>query len=411
MNPHSLFSILLVFATPSVSPYLPADDWPQWQGPARDNISRETGLLDSWPEGGPPLIWSVSNLGRGYGSVSVRGDRIFVQGSQGDESIVLALERSSGQTSWTRPLGPGLDQNRGGGPRGTPTLDGNRLYALTENGDLASLSTEDGSVVWKRNILTEFDGGNPRWRISESPLVDGERLIVTPGGSDAGVVALDKRTGQTLWTSAGLSDPAGYSSCLAVEVDGLRLILAFTARAAVGLRASDGQPMWRYEPVANRTANITTPIFHDNKVFFTSAYGTGAALLELKRNGDSVSAEEIYFTRNMQNHHGGVVLLNGSLYGFSNAILTCLDFETGERRWRDRSVGKGALTYADGHLYLLGEKNVVGLAEATAEGYREKGRFTIQDQGLPSWAHPVVSGATLYIRNQGVLAAYDVKAK
>lgn len=361
-----------------------------------------------WPAGGPPELWSISNLGRGYGRVAIAGERLFVQGSRGNRSCVFSLDKTTGASIWTRDLGPNLNQDRGGGPRGTPTLDGDRLYVLTENGDLACLKAEDGSILWQKNILREYGGRNPRWHISESPLVDGERLIVTPGGPDASLVAMNKMTGETIWKSEGLSDPAAYSTCLAVDVDGLRTILAFTANAAVGVRASDGKPMWRYERVANQTANITTPVFHDNKVFFTSAYGTGAVLLQLGRQGDMVTAEEVYFTRNMQNHHGGVVLVDGYLYGFSNSILTCMKFDSGEVVWRDRSVGKGSLTHADGHLYLVGEGHTVGLAEATPEGYHEKGRFRIDDLGWPSWAHPVVRDEVLYVRNQGKLTAYDV---
>jgi outer membrane protein assembly factor BamB len=290
-------------------------------------------------------------------------------------------------------------------------VDGDRLYALSENGDLACLKVQDGSVVWQRNILKDFGGDNPQWLISESPLVDGNRLIVTPGGNGAGIVALDKMTGKTVWKTSDLSDTAGYSSCIVEDVQGVRTIMNFTSRAAVGVRESDGKLMWRYERVANRTANISTPIFHDDKVFFSSAYGTGAALLDLKSQNGSVTAREIYFSRDMQNHHGGVLLVNGYLYGFSNAILTCMEFATGKTMWRDRSVGKGSLTYADGHLYLLSENNVVGLAEASPQGYKETGRFQIADQGWPSWAHPVVSGGRLYIRNQGTLTCYDIKTK
>jgi outer membrane protein assembly factor BamB len=389
-------------------------DWPQWQGPDRTNLSKETGLLKQWPPQGPPKLWSISGLGAGYGTVSIKGDRIFVQGTQNKESVVFCLNRSNGKIVWTKALGPSLNHDRGSGPRGTPTLEANRVYVLTENGDLACLKAEDGSVIWSRNILVDFKGRNPRWLISESPLIDGARLIVTPGGESgpggrAGIAALDKMTGKTIWTSGELGDPAGYSSCIAVDVGGVRTIVGFTSLAGVGVRASDGKLMWSYPAVANRTANITTPIFHQNKVFYTSAYGTGCALLGLKTEGGEVKAQEIYFSKEMQNHHGGVVLLGGHLYGFSNAILTCLEFETGKAMWKDRSVGKGSLTFADGHLYLFSENNVVGLAEATPGGYKEKGRFTIEDQGFPSWAHPVVCGGKLYIRNQGVLACYDVR--
>jgi outer membrane protein assembly factor BamB len=199
---------------------------------------------------------------------------------------------------------------------------------------------------------------------------------------------------------------------IAADVRGIRTLMTLTGRAGVGVRASDGKLMWKYDRVANGTANIATPIYHDNKVFYTSDYGTGGALLGLAATpaGD-IRAEEIYFTRELKNHHGGVVLVNGYLYGFNSSILTCLDFATGKMMWRDRSVGKGSLTYADGHLYILSENNVVGLVEANPKAYREKGRFQIADSGLPSWAHPVVSGGRLYIRNQNTLASYDIRAR
>jgi outer membrane protein assembly factor BamB len=401
----------LLFTVPAAGRPAPDADWPQWRGPERTGLARETGLLKAWPSAGPAVVWTNNELGEGYGSVAIKGDRMFVQGVQNAKSSVFCLNRATGKNIWTTALGERLGQDRGPGPRGTPTIDGDKLYALSENGDLACLKLSDGSAVWRRNILKEFGGRNPRWLISESPLVDGNRLIVSPGGSGASIVALDKTTGNTLWTTKELSDGAGYASCLAVDIQGVRTIIGFTANAGVGVRASDGKLMWRYEPVSNRTANCTTPIVHDNKVFYTSAYDTGCALLELKAQGGELKAEQVYFSRDMMNHHGGVVLIDGYLYGFNNAILSCMEFATGKIVWRDRSVGKGTLTYADGNLYLLSENNVVGLAEATPTGYKEKGRFQIADQGWPSWAHPVVCAGRLYIRNQGLLTCYDVKAK
>jgi outer membrane protein assembly factor BamB len=224
-------------------------------------------------------------------------------------------------------------------------------------------------------------------------------------------VALDKMSGKNVWASGELSDEAGYSSPIAADVQGVRVYMTLTSAAGVGVRASDGKLMWRYQQVANGTANIATPVFADNKVLYTSDYGTGAALLGLSAQNGEVKAEQIYFTRELQNHHGGVVLVDGFVYGFHNSILVCLDFATGKVQWRDRSVGKGSLTYADGNLYVLGEDHVVGLAAASPAGYQERGRFKIADQGLPSWAHPVVSGGVLYIRDQGVLTAYDIRAR
>ena len=388
-----------------------AADWPQWQGPDRTRISKETGLLKEWPAGGPRLIWTANNLGSGYGSMSVAGDRVYLQGARGNNSFVIALNRADGKEVWAKPLGPietKMRSDRGAGPRGTPTVDGDRLYVLTENGDLACLET-DGSILWQLNILKEFGGSQLQWLVSESPLVDGPHLVVTPGGPGAGMVKLDKMTGKTIWTSKDLSDTAAYSSITVADVQGVRTYMTFTATAGVGVRASDGKLMFSYPTAANRTANVATPVYSDNKVFFASAYGTGGGLLNLTVQNGEVAATEAYFTREMKNHHGGMVLVDGYLYGYNDLILTCLEFTTGKMMWRDRSVGKGSVTYADGRLYLQSENNLVGLAEATETGYVEKGRFEIPDKGLPSWAHPVISDGRLYVRNQDTMLVYDIK--
>jgi outer membrane protein assembly factor BamB len=397
-------------APPNTLPSGPSD-WPQWRGPERNGVSKDTGLIKQWPSSGPQKAWSISSLGEGYGSLATKGDRIFVQGTSGSGSVVFCLNRADGKTAWAATLGQKVNEGRGNGPRSTPTVDDNRVYALTENGDLVCLNASNGSPVWRKNILKEFGGSNPGWLISESPLIDGASVIVTPGGRGAGMVALDKMTGKEIWRTKDLSDEAAYSSCIAADIGGVRTIMNFTSRAAVGVRASDGKLMWSHSSPANGTANCATPVFADDKAFFTSGYGTGGALLGLSAQGGEVKAKELYFTKDMKNHHGGVVLVNGYLYGFSDSILTCIEFATGKKMWVNRSVGKGSLTYADGMLYLFSENNVVGLAEATPSAYVEKGRFSAPEQGKPSWAYPVVIGGNLYIRDQGTLTAYDVKAK
>ena len=356
-----------------------AADWPQWQGPDRTRISKETGLLKEWPTGGPRLIWTANNLGSGYGSMSVAGNRVYLQGARGNNSFVISLNRADGKEVWSKALGPietRMRSDRGAGPRGTPTVDGDRLYVLTENGDLACLKT-DGSILWQLNILKEFGGPQLQWLVSESPLIDGPHLVVTPGGPGAGMVKLDKMTGKTVWTSKDLSDTAAYSSITVADVQGVRTYMTFTATAGVGVRASDGKLMFRYPNAANRTANVATPVYADNKVFFASAYGTGGGLLNLTVQNGEVAATEAYFTREMKNHHGGMVLVDGYLYGYNDLILTCLEFATGKLMWRDRSVGKGSVTYADGHLYVQSENNIVGLAEALrpATVRRDASRF------------------------------------
>jgi len=387
-------------------------DWPQWQGPDRNRISKETGLLAEWPSGGPRVVWTANNLGTGYGSMAVAGDRVFVQGTRNNSSVVIALNRADGNEAWSKAIGPAETRQRvdmGAGPRGTPTVDGDRLYVLTENGDLACFKT-DGTAVWQLNILKAFGGSQLPWMISESPLVDGPHLVVTPGGPGAGMVKLDKMTGKTVWASKELSDTAAYSSVVAADVQGVRTYMTFTADAGVGIRASDGKLMFRYPKAANNVANVATPVYADNKVFFASGYGAGGGLLNLAAQNGEVVATEAYATREMKNHHGGMVLVGGYLYGYNDAILTCLEFATGKMMWRDRSVGKGSVTYADGRLYIQSENNTVGLVEATPSGYSEKGRFQIPEKARMSWAHPAISDGRLYVRNQDTVLVYDIKA-
>lgn len=412
-RPCAVFVCVVTFGALALgqAPPVLTNDWPQWRGPDRNGVSKETGLLQAWPSAGPAVVWSQSGLGGGYGSLAVSGNRIFVQGLRGRQTFVHSLDRTTGRYVWSKNLGQGGDNDRGPGPRGTPTLDGDRMYVLTEAGVLTCLRAADATAVWQRDILRDFSGRNIQWLISESPLVDGDRVIVTPGGRGAGMVALDKMTGKTLWEAKELNEDAGYSSAVVADVGGVRAYTTLMSGAAVGVRASDGKLLWRYRPPANRTANITTPLVAGSQVFYTSAYGTGGGLVNLAAQDGGLRATEAYFTRDMQNHHGGVVLVNGTLYGFNNAILTAIDFASGRMLWRDRSVGKGSVTYADKRLYMLSEDNVVGLADVTPSGYRETGRFRIADQGLPSWAHPVVSGGRLYIRNQGTLTVYNVAAR
>jgi outer membrane protein assembly factor BamB len=387
-----------------------AQDWPQWRGPDRTGVSAETGLLAAWPDGGPPQVWRAENLGAGYGPVSVAGGRIYVQGTRGRSSALFCLDASDGRELWVRELGAFMRNDKGDGPRGAPTVQGDALYVLTGMGELARLHTIDGSIAWRRNILSDFNARNIGWGISESPLIEGDWAIVTPGGRGAAMVALNKSDGRLVWACADLRSEAGYASAIAADIGGVRAILQFTDIGGVGVRARDGKLLWQYAAPANGTANIATPVFRDNRVFYTSDYGTGGGLLRLTPNGESVATEQVYFTREMRNHHGGVVLVGDHLYGYSGAILTCMNFETGRTVWQNRSVGKGSLIAADGRLYLVSESYTVGLADASPEGYRERGRFRIRDRGRPSWAHPVVSNGRLYIRNQDELTVYNVSA-
>jgi outer membrane protein assembly factor BamB len=386
-----------------------AGEWNQWRGPNRDGVSKETGLLKQWAAEGPPLAWKAQGAGAGYSSLAVSGGRIYTMGLRGDREYVIAFDAATGKEVWATPNGMAYRDGRGDGPRGTPTVEGDRLYALGGNGDLSALDAKTGKVVWTMNVLKKFGGDNIGWGISESPLVVGEKLLVNAGGQGASVVALNKRDGALVWKSQ--SDAPGYSSAIAVEVGGKTEVVFFTSKRAIGLDVSDGKLLWEYSHASNGTANVATPVARGNRVFVSSDYGTGGGLVEIKADGANVSAREVYFTREMRNHHSSSILVGDHLYGFSSGILTAMRFDTGEVAWKDRSVGKGSLVYADGMLYALSENGVVGLIEATPTGYSERGRFHIQQGSLPTWTHPVIAGGRLYLRDQDTIYAYDVKQK
>jgi outer membrane protein assembly factor BamB len=383
-----------------------AADWPQWRGPNRDGISKETGLLKQWPAEGPPLVWKASGAGGGYSSFAVANGKLYTMGLRGDREFVVAFDITTGKEAWSTPHGSAFRNDRGDGPRGTPTIDGDRLYALGGSGDLTALDARTGKIVWSKNVLREFGGSNITWGISESPLVLGDKVLVNAGGPGASIVALNKTNGALIWKSQ--SDKAGYSSAIPVEVNGTTQVVFFTAERAVGLDAKDGRLLWEYGRPANNVANVATPIARANRVFISSDYGTGGGVIEIKADN---KAQELWFTKDMRNHHSSSVLIGDYLYGFSSAILTAIRFDTGEIAWRDRSVGKGSLVYADGNLYCFSENGVVGLVEATPTGYKEKGRFRISQGNLPTWTHPVVVGGRLYLRDQDTIYAYDVRAK
>ena len=383
-----------------------AANWPQWRGPNRDGVSKETGLLKQWPAEGPALVWQATGAGRGYSSFSVANGRLFTMGLRGDREFVVAFDVATGKEAWATPHGSAFRNDRGDGPRGTPTVDGDRVYALGGNGDLSVLDARTGKIVWTKNVLREFGGRNITWGISESPLVIGNKVLVNPGGPGASIVALNKSDGAVIWKSQ--SDTAGYSSAIPLDVNGKTQVIFFTSKRAVGLDLNDGRLLWEYERPANNVANVATPIARANRVFISSDYGTGGGVVEIKPDG---TAQEIWFTKDMRNHHSSSVLVGDHLYGFSSAILTAVKFDTGEIAWRDRSVGKGSLVYADGRLYCFSENGVMGLVEATPTGYVEKGRFRIQQGSLPTWTHPVVAGGRLYLRDQDTIYAYDVRQK
>ncbi len=382
-----------------------AADWPQWRGPNRDGISSETGLLTEWPSRGPKAVWRISGLGEGYSSFSIVNGRMYTQGQRGKQEFVLALDVKTGNKLWETPTSRNFENDRGSGPRGTPTFDNGKLYAMTGEGTVVCLDAASGKILWQVDSVRKFGGSVPHWGYSESPLIDGDRVIVMPGGRGASLVSLDKRTGEVQWKTG--DDFAGYSSAILADVNGTKQVIALSGRSAFGVQESTGELLWHYNRVSNNVANIATPIYQDGAVFLSSAYDTGCALLKLNPKG----MQEVYFNRDMMNHYSSSVLVDGVLYGYSNALLVAMDFKTGKQLWKNRSVGKGSVTCADKHLYALGEDGTVGLIEASPAAYKEISRFEYQKGSLPSWSPLVISDGRMYLRDQDNLTSYDIKVK
>jgi outer membrane protein assembly factor BamB len=429
-------------------------DWPQWQGAGRNGISQDTGLLQEWPEGGPPLAWRIAGLGGGDSAPSIAQGRLFGMSNRDGQEIVWALSEDGGQEIWAIPLGPAVSQDRPQsqeGPGCTPTVDGDRLYVLGMGGRLACLRIADGEILWQKSLTEDFGGQVPAWSYRESPLIDGDRLICTPGANDATLVALNKLTGEVIWKNQPSAAPAqepepeseesegrrrgrgrgrgrgpgsgaGYASVIAIDFEGQRQYVQLTAKALIGVDAATGALLWEYPRAANQMGiNCTTPLYHDGMVFAASAYGAGGGLVKLSKAADGkITAEEVYFTNRMQNHHGGIILHDGALYGANGGNgggnLICIDFPTGEVLWDERRgeqrVPKGSIAFADGRLYYRTEEGTILLVEPSRERYIERGRFEQPDRtNLPAWAHPVIAVGKLYVRDQDVLFCYDVKAR
>jgi outer membrane protein assembly factor BamB len=390
-----------------------ADDWPQWRGPNRDGVSKETGLLQQWPEGGPKLAWKTTDLGNGYSTPSVAKGQVYLVGTpDGKTEQLIALRESDGKKLWSQDIG-GVGPNRGPqypGPRSTPTVDGDRVYVLSSDGDLVCASTADGKIVWQKNLRKDFDGKPGNWAYAESVLVDGDVVVCSPGGDKATVVALNKTDGGVVWRCAVPGgDPAGYASIVTGDVGGVREYIQFLGKGLVGIDAKGGKFLWRYDKTSNGSMNAPTPIFSNGSVFSASTR-KGAGLAKLSAEGDKVTPTEVYSLAKLQNHHGGLVLVGDSIYGTASALM-CVDFATGKVQWEDRSVGKGSITAADGHLYVRGENGQVALVDDSPAAYKELGRFTPDGSSSKNcWPHPVIANGHLLLRDQGTLSSYDVKA-
>ncbi len=392
-------------------------DWPNFRGPALNDISPDTGLLQDWSAGGPPLVWEATGLGAGYSGISLSGNTIYTAGDKDDSTLVVALNAADGKQIWAAKLGksdaPG--QPKFEGPRSTPTVSDGLVIVLGQWGDLACYAAGTGKEQWRKDLTKDFGGSYPTWGYSESPVVDGDKVMVTPGGSQGAVVALNKKTGELIWQSKEFTDAAHYSSLIIEEIGGVRQYIQLTAESVAGVAAADGKLLWRAKRKGN-VAVIPCPVYKDGFLYVSSGYGVGCNVFKITATDGKFSGEQVYANKTMANHHGGVVLVGDYVYGYSEGKgWTCQDLKSGEAKWQEREkLGKGSLVCADGRLFLRQEdrKATVALIEPTPDGYKEHGRFDQPDRSSKnSWPHPVVIGGRLYLRDQDVLLCYNVKAK
>jgi hypothetical protein len=386
--------------------------WPQWQGPFRNGLTNEKGLLKVWPEGGPEQTWVFDKCGAGYAGPAVVDGRLYIMGERDGNTELIAVDVETGRELWAVKMGPGFENDWGNGPRSTPAVDSGHVYAMDANGVLVCVTT-DGQDVW-RVTMESLGGKVPNWGYAESPLVDGDKVLVTPGGPKGAVAALDKLSGDVLWQSADVPDFAHYSSVVRGEFHRQPQYAQLLEKRLIGLSADDGKLLWDVEWPGS-VAVIPTPIVRNNQVYVTSGYNAGCMLVEVDAQNQ---AKKVYENQFMKNQHGGVINVGNALYGFSdNAGWLSQSWRDGEVNWRERdTLGKGAIGYADDRLYCVDEKSgEVVLIDASPKEWTERGRFTLSPQSEDRsprggiWVHPVVVNGKLFLRDQEYVFCYDVK--
>ena len=409
---------------------LGAGYWPQWRGPNRDNASTEKGLLQEWPAEGPPRLWTATGVGQGgIASVSDAEGKIFTFGYLGDHEVVVALEEKTGELCWATRTGAAVPESslmRWLSQR-TPTIDGSLLYLATANGDLVCLTTAGGRELWRKSYTADFEAKRPVWGFCDYPLVDGDRLICAPGGPQAEIVALDKRTGNVIWKAqvpvieeipAKVPESAAYAALVVTEAGGLRQYITFLAAGLISVAADDGRLLWRYEGVGKHsTAHSHTALARGDQIFCSNGYGGGHSLLNVIRDGKNVAVKEIYHRGlRLDAFQDSTTLVGDHLYvGLDYGRPLCLAWKTGEKVWGPQQMegrGKLAIVYADGCLYFRHSDGRMTLAEATPEKYVQRGTFVIPDH-LPTMGatSPVIAGRRLYLRDNNRLLCYDIRAE
>ena len=401
----------LVLMTVVITGIAVGDDSPQFRGPKRDGVFPEKGLMKAWPENGPPLVWVSKGLGRGNSTVSVVKGRIYTTGMLDDQKGYVLVLDLDGKIAHKFPYGPETLEKQAPGPRSTPTLDGDRLYLLSGLGVLYCVEPATGKTLWQVEILKKFGAENSEWNVAESILVDGNRVYCTPGGPEAAMAALDKNTGETIWTTKGLDDKTSYCTPILAAHNNRRVLLDATGKYIIGVDAENGTLLWKHPHKAPYDIHAVSPVYKDGLVYFTAGEGSGGGLLEM--SPDATSVQLRWTDKNLDCLHHGVVLLDGYLYGCGQKQLVCLEMKTGKLMWSTKEISQGAVVAADGMLYIYeGPKSgVVSLVKATPTGFERTGKFAVTEGTDNHWPHPTIANGRMYIRHGDALLAYDIAEK
>ena len=412
-----LIGLVSICVTSTTATCVLADDWPQWNGRNRDGKSADTGLLAAWPANGPKLAWKATGFGKGYSTISVAGDRVYTMGDKADAGWLMAASADDGKILWSTKVGapgaPGVPGYDFPGPRSSAAVDGNLVFAMDAWGELIFVNAADGTEQWRSNLRKDLGGTPPTWGYSESPLVDGGQVVVTPGGKKGALAAFNERTGELIWQSKEFTDLAQYSSIVPAEIGGTHQYVQLTSASVGGISAKDGSLLWK-APRQGNVAVIPTPLVAGNEIYVTSGYGAGCNLFKVTSTDGKFSAKQVYANHVMVNHHGGIVRVGEYIYGYSDDKgLTCQNARTGQALWAEKAkVKKGSVSCADGKLYCREEDSgTVILVDADSAGYTEKGRFNQPERSQEkAWSHPVIANGKLYLRDQDLLLCYDIKA-
>ena len=402
---------------------LMAQDWPQWRGPNREGIFKGANLNLDWSAKKPALLWTFRQAGAGYSAPTIVGTTLYCQGGADGKDFAFALDTQTGKEKWRQNLGEIALLERGDGPRGSVTVDGDKLYLIRGGGQIHCLTASDGKILWQKDFVKDFNGKlMSRWGFSESPLIDGNLVVCSAGGDEGTVLALDKNTGALVWRTKELTDAASHSSPIVADVNGIRQYVLLTAKNVAGIASKNGKLLWSVPMEGGPrgiSAVIPTPVFSDNMVYITNGYEVGCLGIKLTRDGDNVKAETLYAKRDITTQHGGVVLINGYIYGYTESrTWACQHFKTGEIVWSEKSneIGKGAILGVNDRLLLLDmQTGRTAVIAASPEGWKEFGRMDIPErtkiitQDNNVWTHPVVANDKLYIRDQDLLFCFDIR--